>query len=170
MQFGHYILQFGQIHLAIWTNTFLNLDKYIFKFRQIYFAISTSIFVLGQRQIHCQIQSHSRILNLLLYSCWYKAPICSLDLNILQSGQIHLENLTNLFSNLDKFIFEFKQTYFPILKNPIKIQIYFRALVSSIYYSIPGGWRPQYAGTQLSHIPQIMHPCIGSQLFWTDVR
>ena len=44
MQFGHYILQFGQIHLAIWTNTFLNLDKYIFKFGQIYFAISTSIF------------------------------------------------------------------------------------------------------------------------------
>ena len=30
-----YILQFRQIHFAIQTNTFCNLDKYMFKFGQI---------------------------------------------------------------------------------------------------------------------------------------
>ena len=32
-----YILQFGKIHLSIWTNTFVNLDKYILQSEQIYF-------------------------------------------------------------------------------------------------------------------------------------
>ena len=36
-----YILQFGQIHFAIWTNTFGNLDKYVLEFGQIYSAIGT---------------------------------------------------------------------------------------------------------------------------------
>ena len=36
-----YCLQFGQIHLAIWTNIFSNLDKYVLQFGQIHFATKT---------------------------------------------------------------------------------------------------------------------------------
>ena len=39
-----YILQFGQIHLAIWTNTFGNLDKHIWQFGEIHLAIWTNSF------------------------------------------------------------------------------------------------------------------------------
>ena len=38
------MLHFGQIHLAIWTNTFCNLGKYILQFGQIHFAIWTNTF------------------------------------------------------------------------------------------------------------------------------
>ena len=39
-----YILQFLQIHLAIWTNTFGNFDKYVLQFWQIHPAILTNKF------------------------------------------------------------------------------------------------------------------------------
>ena len=34
-----FLLQLGQMHFEIWTNTFWNSDKYILKFREIYLAI-----------------------------------------------------------------------------------------------------------------------------------
>ena len=37
-----YILQFGQIHFAMWTNTFSNLNKYICQFGQTHFAVCTN--------------------------------------------------------------------------------------------------------------------------------
>ena len=38
------IYKIGQIHLSIWTNTFINLDKYIYQFGQIHLAIWTNTF------------------------------------------------------------------------------------------------------------------------------
>ena len=40
---GQNILQSRQIHLSIWTNTFINLDKYILQFGQMHFVIWTNI-------------------------------------------------------------------------------------------------------------------------------
>ena len=43
-----YILQFGQIHFVIQTNTLCNSDKSILQFKQIHFAIQTNTFCSGR--------------------------------------------------------------------------------------------------------------------------
>ena len=40
-----YILQFEQIHMAIWTDMFGNLYKYVWIFRQIHFSLLTSSYI-----------------------------------------------------------------------------------------------------------------------------
>ena len=37
------LLQFGQIHFTIWTNTFYNLDKYFLQFGQINFTMCSCV-------------------------------------------------------------------------------------------------------------------------------
>ena len=52
------ILQFGQIHSEIWTNAFCNLDKHILKSEQMHFAIWTNTF-WNFEQIHFEIWTNT---------------------------------------------------------------------------------------------------------------
>ena len=42
-----YILQFKQIHFALWTNTFCTWNKYILRFEQMPFVLETNTLVTG---------------------------------------------------------------------------------------------------------------------------
>ena len=83
-----YIFQFGQIHLAIWTNTFFNLDKYIWQFGQIHLEIWTNTFFQFGK-IH--------------FSIWTNT-FGNLTNTFFQFGKIHFSIWTNTFGNLDKYI------------------------------------------------------------------
>ena len=89
-----FILQFWQIHFAIWTNTLCNLDRYILQFGQMQFAIQTNTFcnldecILQLGQIYFAIRTNT-FWNLDKYISNLDKYISNLDKYRVQLGQIH---------------------------------------------------------------------------------
>ena len=75
-----YVFKFREIHLAIWTNIFANIDKYIL------LLLAAAIFSWREEAIDCQC--------------------CNLDTYVFKFREIHLGIWPNTFGNIDKYILQ----------------------------------------------------------------
>ena len=106
------ILHFGQIHFAIWTNTFHTLEKYISEFGQIHSTFWANKFRILDKYI-------SQFTNCAMFQVYRNAYSVLFNICILYSGfgylQIYLTIWTNTFSilkrekncNSDQYILQF---------------------------------------------------------------